>query len=194
MEPDDILMISAPIIAAFESLGISYYIGGSVASSAHGIFRATLDVDLVADVKPRHVRLLVNRLEADYYIDEDMLIEAIQRHASCNLIHLETMHKVDIFILKSTPYETEAFERRRKDLLDEEHEVEFFLASPEDIILHKLDWYREGGEVSDRQWTDVLGVLKVQQERIDMEYLRHWAAELDLRELLEKACQDAGLS
>jgi hypothetical protein len=194
METDDILMISAPIIHAFESLGISYYIGGSVASSAHGIFRATLDVDLVADVKPCHVRLLVKKLEAEYYIDEEMLLEAIQRQASCNLIHLDTMHKVDIFILRRTPYETEAFNRRRKDTLDEEHDVEFFLASPEDTILHKLDWYREGGEVSDRQWADVLGVLKVQKEGIDMEYLRHWAAELDLNGLLEKACQDAGIS
>lgn len=193
METNDILLVSEPIIEAFESLGISYYIGGSVASSAHGIFRATLDVDLVADVKPHHVRLLVKRLEAEYYIDEEMLLEAIQRQSSCNLIHLETMHKVDIFILKSTPYDTEAFDRRRKDTLDEEHDLEFFLASPEDTILHKLDWFRIGGQVSDRQWNDVLGVLKVQKEQLDMDYLRHWAAELELTGLLEQAFEDAGI-
>ncbi len=193
MDTHDILLVLEPIIEAFEAFGISYYIGGSVASSAHGIFRATLDVDLVADVRPRHVRLLVKRLESEFYIDEAMLLEAIQRQSSCNLIHLETMNKVDIFILKTTPYSAEAFDRRRKDTLDEEQELEFYLATPEDTILHKLDWFRIGGYVSERQWTDVLGVLKVQQENLDMDYLQNWAKELELTDLLEKACEDAGL-
>lgn len=193
MDTSDILAVITPIIAAFERLNIPYYIGGSVASSAHGILRSTLDVDLVADVKPQHVTFLVKMLEADYYIDAEMIIEAIQRRACCNLIHLVTMHKVDIFMLKTTRYDQEAFQRRRKNLLDEEQNVEFYLASPEDIILNKLDWFRMSGGVSDRQWTDVMGVMKVQKEHLDMAYLRHWAQELGLFDLFGQACRDAGL-
>ena len=157
MESRDILLVLEPIIQAFEKLGIPYYIGGSVASSAYGIFRATLDVDLIADIKPHHVRLLVKMLESAYYIDAEMMLEAIHRRASCNLLHLETMHKVDIFILKNTSYDLETFHRRRKNALDEGQELEFYLASPEDVILNKLNWFRMGGHVSDRQWNDVLG-------------------------------------
>ncbi len=193
METQDILTVLEPVIRAFEQLGIAYYIGGSVASSAHGIFRATLDVDLVADVKPCHVRLLVNMLQAEYYIDEEMILEAIRRRASCNLIHLETMHKVDIFMLKQTPYDTESFDRRRKNMLDKEQGLEFYLASAEDIILIKLEWFRMGDEVSEKQWNDVLGVLKVQNKALDMGYLRHWAAEVNLTELFEQALEDAGM-
>lgn len=116
MDTTDIITVLRPIIQAFEHLNIPYYIGGSVASSAHGILRSTLDVDIVADVKPRHVKYLVTILEAHYYIDAEMMAEAIQRRASCNLIHLETMHKVDVFILKSTKYAQKAFQRRCKDI------------------------------------------------------------------------------
>ena len=132
-------------------------------SSFHGIPRATVDVDLVADIQRKHVPLLVNLLESAYYIDRDMILEAIQRQASFNLIHLETTLKIDVFILKSTSYDQEAFQRRRKNVMDEDQHLEFYLASPEDIILSKLDWFRIGGGVSERQWTDVMGVLKVQQ-------------------------------
>ena len=102
--------------------------------------------------------------------------------------------KIDIFILKPTSYDQEAFQRRRKDTLDEEQGLEFYLASPEDIILSKLEWYRMGGGVSERQWNDVLGVLKVQQGNLDITYLQRWAKELGLADLLTQACHDAGIS
>ncbi len=193
MELLDTLVVVEPLIQAFDRLGIAYYIGGSVTSSVHGIPRATVDVDLVADIQPKHVSLLVNLLETAYYIDRNMLMEAIQRQASCNLIHLETMLKIDVFVLKSTAYDQEAFQRRRKNVLDEEQDIELFLASPEDIILSKLDWFRMGGGVSERQWTDVMGVLKVQKEHLDMSYLQHWAEELSLSDLFTQACGDAGV-
>jgi len=195
MDTSDIITVAGPIIEAFERMNISYYIGGSVASSAYGILRGTLDVDIVADVKSHHVNLLVKMLEADYYIDAEMILEAIQRQASCNLIHLETMHKVDIFILKTSPYNQEAFQRRRKDALDEEEnpDLEFYFASAEDIILSKLDWFRMGGGVSDRQWMDVMGVLKVQKDSLDLPYLQHWAEELGLTDSFAQACRDAGI-
>lgn len=194
MREPDLLAAIGPVAEAFEKLGVLYYIGGSVASSAYGVARATLDVDMVSDLKPQHVGFLARMLESSYYIDEDAILEAIRRHSSFNLIHLETMIKVDVFIVGDQPYPQHALRRRRKDTLAEDQQaVEFYLASSEDIVLIKLDWYRMGGEVSERQWSDVVGVLKVQEKSLDREYLRHWASELKLTGLLEQAFRDAGI-
>jgi hypothetical protein len=152
-----------------------------------------MDIDLIADIQRKHVPLLVNMLESSCYIDQDMILEAIQRQASFNLIHLESMLKIDVFILKMGNYDQEAFQRRRKNIIGEDHDLELYLASPEDIILSKLDWYRLGGGISERQWTDVMGVLKVQKGHLDMAYLKHWAEELGLAELFTQVCRDAGL-
>jgi len=192
MKKPDILAALDPVVKVFEKIGISYYLGGSVASSAYGIARATLDVDLVADLSAQHVNPLTEMLKSDYYIDKEMILDAIKRHSSFNLIHLETMLKVDIFIIKDRPYDGVAFQRKRKDTLDEEQgAAEFYLASPEDIILNKLEWFQMGGKVSERQWHDVLGIMKVQRELMDKEYLRRWAAELGISDLLEQAFRDA---
>jgi hypothetical protein len=194
MNNPDILIATEPVAEAFEKLGVLYYIGGSVASSAYGIARSTMDVDMVSDLKPEHVRPFVKMLESYYYIDESMILDAIRRCSSFNLIHLETMLKIDVFITKNAPYDIETFKRRRKDTLDEEQKTaEFYLVSPEDIILNKLAWYRLGGGVADHQWNDVLGVLKVQRDSLDKKYLQHWATELKLKSLLEKAFEDAGI-
>ncbi len=193
MEILDTLSVVLPVVQAFERLGIAYYISGSVSSSIYGIPRSTVDIDLVVDIQRKHVPLLVNMLEASYYIDRDMILEAIQRRASCSLIHLESLLKIDVFILKSSSYDREAFERRRKGIVDEDQNLELSLASPEDIILSKLDWFRIGGGVSERQWTDVMGVLKVQKGHLDMAYLHHWAEELGLADLFTQVCRDAGI-
>ncbi len=100
MSKPDIILALEPVVEAFDRLGVGYFIGGSVASSAHGLPRATLDVDMIADLEPSHVRLLVEALEKDYYIDANMILDAIRRLASFNLIHLSTMLKIDIFVLK----------------------------------------------------------------------------------------------
>lgn len=192
MKKPDILLALDPVVKAFEKIGVPYYISGSVASSAYGIARATLDVDLVTDLRTQHVNSLTEILESDYYIDKEMILDAIKRSSSFNLIHLETMLKVDIFITKDRPYNKMAFQRKRKDTLDEEQgAAEFYFASPEDIILNKLEWFRMGGEVSERQWHDVLGIMKVQGDLVDKEYLRNWAAELGISDLLEQAFRDA---
>ena len=176
-----------PVITVFRELGIEYFIGGSIASSAHGIARSTLDIDVVVDLRESHVELLVSRLQNDFYIDAGMIRRALAARASFNVIHLATMMKIDLFILEETPYGQLAFQRRRSDSLVEEAEALLSFASPEDVILHKLGWYRLGGEVSDRQWSDVLGVLHVQGEALDMEYLRNWAKRLGVADLLQRA-------
>lgn len=154
-----------------------------------------MDVDLVADVKINLVDSLVAILESNYYIEREMIVEAIKRRSSFNLIHLETMLKVDIFIIRDRPYDQSAFQRKRIDTLDEERETEeFYLASPEDVILNKLEWFRMGGESSERQWHDVVGIMQVQGDALDKYYLQHWAQELKISDLLEKAFCDAGIS
>lgn len=192
MKKPDIVVALDMVIGCFEKLGIAYYIGGSVASSAYGIARATMDVDLVANVEIRQVNRLVKTLETDYYIDAEMIKNAIHRSSSFNLIHLETMIKIDVFIVEDRPYDSEAFARRQPDTLDEESSRKFYLASPEDVILNKLLWYRKGGGVSEQQWKDVLGVLKVQGDKLDSEYLKHWASRLNLSDLLNHSFDDAG--
>jgi hypothetical protein len=182
------------LVQAFEDLGIRYQIGGSVASSAYGIARATLDVDLVADLGENQILSFVYLIHDSYYVDEDRVRDAVARRSSFNIIHLESMIKVDVFILKMHPYDQAAFARARLEKLEEgKLSRQHYLASPEDVILNKLGWYRQGGCVSERQWNDVLGVLKVQQLSLDREYLRHWAKELNLVDLLLRALEDAGI-
>jgi len=190
----DILQALETLIQTFEALGIDYHIGGSIASSAYGIARATLDVDLVANLKANHVHDLVEHLANVYYLDEERICDAVARQSSFNLIHLETMLKVDVFVLKSRPYDQTAFSRARLEKLGEGESNRLHrLASPEDVILSKLDWYRQGGCISERQWNDVLGVLKVQQSSLDFEYMQHWAGSLGLPDLLNQAMKDAGI-
>ena len=192
MRDQDIFRAVVPLIKAFERLGVSYYIGGSVASSAYGKARATMDVDCVSDLTSAHIKNLVEILKNEFYADEDMIREAVDNRSSFNLIHLETMLKVDVFVVKSRSYDREALQRRKKDTLDEgEGAPEVYLASPEDVVLSKLDWFDQGGRGSEKQWNDVLGVLMVQKGRLDLEYLEHWAGQLSLLDLLRKALSQA---
>lgn len=195
MSSADLLDGATSMVEALESLGISYRISGSVASSAYGIARATLDLDIVADLHPDQIRNIVTRLEDAFYIDEERVRDAVSRKSSFSVIHLPTILKIDIFILKRNAYDAAAFQRGREDTLEErEGGRRFMLMSPEDVILTKLRWYEMGGCVSERQWHDILGVLKVQGESLDRTYLHRWAAELGLASLLQRACEEAGFS
>ena len=188
----DIIEAILPVIDVFEQLGIRYHIGGSVASSIYGLPRTTLDVDIVADIRLEFARLLARNLKPDYYIDEDSIRDAIRHRSSFNAIHLNTMLKIDVFIIKTRSFDQEAARRTQQKVLEENsHPV--YLASPEDVILNKLEWYKMGGGVSDRQWNDILGIFKVRGATLDIAYLRKWAAALDVTELLDRALEDAGL-
>jgi hypothetical protein len=194
MADSDILTALQPVVAALDEMGVAYEIGGSVASSACGVPRTTLDVDLVAALGREHVKELVDRLQSLYYVDENAAFEAVERQSSFNLIHLGTMLKVDVFVLKSRAYDQSAFRRKRKDRLSlDPAGNSFYFASPEDVVLNKLEWFRLGRELSERQWNDVAGVLKVQQGALDIVYMRHWAGVLGIMDLLERAFREAGV-
>lgn len=189
-----ILKALHPVIDAFEKSSVSYYIGGSVASSMYGIARATLDVDIVADVKQYHITTLKKHLQDKYYIDETMIQDAIKDSSSFNLIHLETAIKIDVFIFKDEPYQRNAMERRIKDTFDDDQELTYYFSSPEDIIIAKLQWYEKGERVSERQWLDIIGVIKVQGGSLDSQYLEMWTQKLGVVDLLRKAFQEAGIT
>ena len=175
------------VIQAMETLDVPYLIGGSLASAVHGVVRTTLDTDLVADLSPEHAAPLARALGDAFYADASAIQDAIRRRSSFNLIHLETMFKVDVFIPKQRAFDREQFERRTEQVIATDPRRTAYVASAEDIILAKLEWYQMGGQASERQWRDVQGVLKVQEERLDSVYLRRWAAELGVADLLEKA-------
>ncbi len=194
MGKNEIVEALEPVIKAFNELGILYYIAGSVASSALGIPRTTLDVDLVSALTSHHIKPLVNKLKTEYFIDAEMIKDALKTKASFNILHLKTMLKIDVFILKDQPYPQKAFERKVKDKLEEGPDaISVYLCSPEDLILNKLEWFRSGGETSERQWLDVLGVIKVQSDSLDKEYLINWARKLELLDLLEKSFSECNL-
>lgn len=190
----NVIAVTLMVIDELETLGIPYALGGSLASSAYGVSRATMDADIVAQVRAEHVAALVGALRSTFYIDEYAVNDAILNHRSFNVIHLASMIKVDVFIPKDRPFDVAELARRVPEIVSQDPERLVYIASPEDTVLAKLEWYRLGNEVSDRQWTDVLGVLKVQAARIDRAYLHYWAAELGINDLLERAFDDAGLS
>ena len=185
------LTVALRVIEALEDLGISYHLGGSIASSIHGTPRQTRDIDIAADLPLSAVPALVGRLQGEFYLDDERIRAAVQRQASFNLIHLETGLKIDIFIRHAEPFDRSEFQRHVPYRLVQEPPRDVVVKSAEDIVLRKLLWYRIGHEVSDRQWSDVQGVLKTQGERLDRIYLRHWAEGLQVSDLLERALAEA---
>jgi len=150
-----------------------------------------MDIDLVAELLEDHVDAFVAQLSADYYVDADMIREALRDRTSFNLIHQGSMLKVDMFVPKRRPYDRAALARREADRLEDADDArEFFVATAEDVILTKLEWFDRGGRTSERQWIDVLGVLRVQGDSVDVEYLRRWAGELGIANLLERALNE----
>lgn len=179
------------VVRAFDHLGIPYVLGGSFASSVYGRVRFTVDADLVADMGPDQAAPLAQALTGEFYADVEMIRDAIQHRSSFNLIHLATMFKVDVFVAKMRAFDRAQFERRQAYDLEGLPENRVYLASPEDTVLAKLEWYRMGGEVSERQWRDVLGVLRVQAERLDRDYMRDMASTLNVIDLVQRALDEA---
>ncbi len=191
MQINELFPALAPVVSAFHKIGIPYYIGGSISSSIHGIPRTTMDIDIIADIKQDHVEALYLSLEPDYYIDKDMIQEAIRLQSSFNIIHFDSMMKIDIFVLKKREFDREAFKRKKLDVQDiGGSRFEYFISTPEDIILSKLEWFKMGGEVSERQWRDIIGVLKVQEDNLDMDYLQKWIDRLHLSDLWERLIEE----
>lgn len=182
--------VTLKVTEVFEKLGVPYLIGGSLASTLYGMVRTTQDSDIVAEMRIEHLQPFVAALQDEFYVDDEIIAESIQRHSSFNIIHRETMFKVDVFIPRPHPFLQSQLARAQRQTFTFETEVSAKFASPEDTILSKLEWYRLGGEVSDRQWRDVLGVLKTRAGELDLDYLWKWAGELKIGDLLERILKE----
>jgi hypothetical protein len=189
-DPMEVLVM---VIAALDLLQIPYLVGGSFASSIHGITRLTRDADIIALIKPDQAHTLAKALEEKFYVDEQAIRRAVLAKRSFNVIHLDSMFKVDIFVATPNEFESSKFERRQAMVLGP-GSPPTYVASAEDTILAKLRWYRLGNEVSDQQWGDVLNVAKVQGARLDLNYLRTWAEALGVADLLDRALEEASIS
>ncbi len=179
----------APVAEALKSLGVDFYIGGSVASNVHGVWRSTMDTDLVAWLRRQHVAPFVMALQRDFYVSADMILDAIARRASFNVIHENSSQKIDVFIPKGRPFDEAARKRAVMKPVSADGAYLLPVASPEDTILTKLEWYRMNNEVSDKQWSDVRSVIRIKQDGLDWPYMQRWAAELGVGDLLDRARQ-----
>ena len=183
--------VTLKVTNVLEQLRVPYLIGGSLASTLYGMVRTTQDSDIIAEMRSEHAGPFVSSLQNEFYIDAEMIVDSIQNHSSFNIIHRDTMFKVDVFIPHPSPFQQSQFARAQRQTFSLEREISAKFASPEDTILSKLEWYRMGGEVSERQWRDILGVLKIRAGELDLKYLRRWAQELKVVDILEHAIEES---
>ena len=173
------------LLEVLDRMEIPYYVGGSVASSAQ-------DVDLVVDLQSDQIEEFTAQLHGDFYADAALIREAFLRGRAANLIHFATAYKFDLFPLRKDEYSRTEFARRafRKIQSLGPEPIECAVASAEDTILRKIEWYRAAGETSERQWNDLRGILKVSGPKLDQAYLRRWATHLKVDDLLDQLLKE----
>jgi hypothetical protein len=185
--PVDPIAVAGSVTQVLDGLGLTYTIGGSIASSLAGEPRSTLDIDVVVAVDEAGLASLVAALLPDFYVDEDALRRAVRNRTSANVIHHATQIKVDLFVAGGTPLDFQQLERRRRVVMGD---ATLYVHPPEDILLQKLRWFRLGGEVSDRQWRDIEGIVRVQGGHLDRDYVRQHARLVGVTDLVERVFAD----
>jgi hypothetical protein len=185
---EDPVAIALHVGSQLDAVGVPWVIGGSIASSMHGEARSTLDVDIVVDLKARRVKPLAESLARDYYVDVDAMGAAVKEGESFNAIHFASAIKVDFFVAGNDPFDAERLANRVRV---EMPGGQLYVDTAEHTLLRKLEWYRRGGEVSERQWRDVQAIARIQGDRLDVKRLRKWAARLGVTDLLRRVMSEA---
>ncbi|MEN3942342.1 hypothetical protein WJU23_13670 [Prosthecobacter sp. SYSU 5D2] len=188
---DENLKAALEVAQILDELKVPWFLGGSLASSIYGVPRATLDADIVANLRPSHALPLVKNLGEDWYADEAAIREAITSRTSFNLINMNTALKVDVFAAKFRAFEQGQFTRIQLIHLAGEDGPQIKVTCREDMIAAKLEWFRLGDEISDRQWQDILGMIRLQGASLDMDLLVENARELKVQDLLDRAITEA---
>ncbi len=183
-ETDDLVLALGPIARLLQTLGVRFYIGGSVASSFHGAVRSTMDVDLVCELTEADVPELLKQLAVEYYVSEPAIRDAIRRKSCFNLIHLATSFKVDAFVSRQRPFDLQTISRAQTGVLGLDETLAVPIATAEDVIIIKLEWYRLGNETSERQWDDVRRLMDLLGEAADTKYLQQAAKSVGVEDLL----------
>jgi len=184
---DDVFGAAEELAEVFDALGVRYLLGGSVAAAVWSEPRFTRDVDMVAALEGRHVTPLLAALGERWYADESMIREAIARRSSFNVIRFKRMVKVDIFVPPDGGHHAAKWGRARSIRLSRTSTRAVATTSAEDILLQKLVWFREGGEVSELQWRDVVALIRTLDRDLDWQHVLSWAERLGLTALLERA-------
>jgi len=188
----DLFLVAVDVTRRLDDAGVRYVIGGSIASSLHGEPRATLDIDLVADLRDQHLRTVIGAMSPAYYVDADAALEAIRTGGSFNAIHVASSIKVDVFIAGDDPFEQRRLETALTVAVSSVAERSLRIDTAEHTLLRKLEWYRRGGEVSERQWRDVLAIAQLQAGMLDRVELGRWASSLGVEDLLRRCLDEAG--
>lgn len=174
-----------PVAAALNLLKIPYYVGGSVASSYHGAVRSTMDIDLVADLREEHIEKFLSQFGEDFYISEIAIRQAVRSRSCFNLIHYETSFKVDVFIARGRSFDQSCMHRAVQAKLEYDTEsIVVPMATVEDSIISKLEWFRLTNETSERQWDDVSRLRRLYEGRLDLGYLRLSAEMVGVSDLV----------
>lgn len=179
------------VTAVLDMLGINYALGGSLASSIHGISRNTIDADVCVEPFAGKETAFAESFGPEFVLSRDAIVDAIRRRTGFNIIETTAGFKVDVFIRKDRPFDVSMMARRRPIQAPGEEFRPVYVMSAEDVVLLKLEWYRLGNEISDRQWSDVLGVLRTQAGRLDEKYIDRWAADLGVADLWERIRAEA---
>jgi hypothetical protein len=186
MEPSDLLRY---VVEVCERLGLRYFVTGSMATIFFGEPRLTNDIDIVVDLpRERMADFATAFPAAEFYVSEEAIGRAVLRRGQFNVIHPASGLKVDVMIPSPTPFNDSRFRRIRR--LQPAPDYEAMFASPEDVILKKLEYYREGG--SEKHIRDIAGILRISGKHIDRTYLEEWADRLGLAEIWAKVLGSAG--
>ena len=179
-----------PLSLVLNALRVQFVVIGSTASSARGLARSTQGIDLIVRIGVLQVERLASALGTEWYAEPDQMRQAIRNGRSFNVIHIPTGWKIDLFPAQTDFHDCEMQRATLAPVLIDGDSVDCSVSTAEDVVLAKLRWYKDDGQVSDCQWRDIGGVIAA-NPRIDLDYLHAWAARLQVADLLETALRES---